>query len=181
MSPERALDPSGSGGQGFLPLFSRSIGSWQVSVARRPFAPQELAARYDQESDRWDETLARHGFAQAYRALVHAVMRRPQYRQDVVRLKVLDVGVGTGALSHALRQELDRRFQLTGVDVSAEMLRKARTSLSKADIAVTLDQADVQALPHADNSFDIVLAAHVIEHLPDPAVALREMARVAAL
>ena len=41
-----------------------------------------------------------------------------------------------------------------------------------------MTQADVARQPYADGHFDIVAAAHVIEHLPDPRAALAEMTRV---
>jgi hypothetical protein len=40
------------------------------------------------------------------------------------------------------------------------------------------DQADIQALPYEDASFDVVICLHVLEHIPDDALAMRELLRV---
>jgi hypothetical protein len=40
------------------------------------------------------------------------------------------------------------------------------------------DRADIMALPYADASFDVVICLHVLEHIPDDRLAMRELARV---
>jgi ubiquinone/menaquinone biosynthesis C-methylase UbiE len=86
-------------------------------------------------------------------------------------LKMLDVGCGTG--SHVARYRA-RGFDVAGVDGSEEMLEHARAANPGAD----LRQADVDALPFADASFDIVLCLEVHRYLPDATKAVSEMARV---
>lgn len=60
------------------------------------------------------------------------------------------------------------------MDGSAEMLAHARA----ANPGVPLQLADFHTLPFPDATFDVVLSIEVLRYLPDPAVALREMARV---
>ncbi len=86
-------------------------------------------------------------------------------------LKMLDVGCGTG--SHVARYRA-RGFDVAGVDGSEEMLEHARALNPGAD----LRQADVDALPFPDASFDIVLCVEVHRYLPDATKAVSEMARV---
>lgn len=43
---------------------------------------------------------------------------------------------------------------------------------------VALSQADITALPFQNELFDIVMAGHVLEHLPQPSLALEEVVRV---
>lgn len=85
--------------------------------------------------------------------------------------KVLDVGCGTGHYIAELRR---RGFEVSGVDGSAEMLKRARFSNPEAD----LRQGLVTELPFADGSFDTAICIEVFRYLPDPLACIREMARV---
>ena len=85
--------------------------------------------------------------------------------------RLLDVGCGTG---HHLARYRRLGFEVVGVDGSAEMLAHARA----ANPGVSLQRADVQNLPFPDASFDVVLSIEVLRYLPEPVLALREMARV---
>jgi ubiquinone/menaquinone biosynthesis C-methylase UbiE len=86
-------------------------------------------------------------------------------------LRLLDVGCGTG---HHLAELRQRGFDGAGVDGSAEMLVEARQVNPGAD----LRQADVEALPFPDASFDVVICIEVLRYLPNPENCIREMARV---
>ncbi len=92
-------------------------------------------------------------------------------------LRVLDCGIGAGNFSLALAQSIQGDVSLTGVDVSPEMLREAANTLCGIR-SLSLREADARQLPFADSEFDMVMAAHVLEHLPDPDAALSEMMRV---
>lgn len=72
---------------------------------------------------------------------------------------VLELGIGAGVRSSRL---LAARGRLTGVDLSAEQLRRARERLPGA----TLIQADFTELELDPESFDAVVAAYVLNHLP---------------
>lgn len=167
-----------AGVQSLVPVFSRSLGSWRLSVERRPLSQPNLADRYDRKSGAWHRIIERHRFHHAYRDLMDRVMRQPRYRQTAHELRGLDAGIGTGAMSSAFRQQLGRRFRLNGIDISPAMLRQAAVQLGGEDIDITLTGADLTSLPYDDCAFDVVLAAHVVEHLPEPQAALKEMFRV---
>ncbi len=64
------------------------------------------------------------------------------------------------------------------IDISPRMLERASRSLRDTDLEVTLRQGDVRELPYRSDGFDLVMTAHVLEHLVDPSVALNEMVRV---
>ena len=85
------------------------------------------------------------------------------------RRDVLDVGCGTG--STLARYAADHRA--TGVDASPEAVAAARARVPRA----TVDRAEAESLPFADESFDVVFLLDVLEHADDRA-ALAEVARV---
>ncbi len=90
------------------------------------------------------------------------------------RTSVLEVGVGTG-LNAPLYPP---NCRVTGIDISAPMLAKARRRISRARLPVRLLQMDAAHLSFADDAFDVVYAPYTISVVPDPVQAVREMRRV---
>jgi phosphatidylethanolamine/phosphatidyl-N-methylethanolamine N-methyltransferase len=90
--------------------------------------------------------------------------------------RILEVGVGTGLSLPYFRSD----SQVTGIDVSAEMLEKARRRTSRLGLAhvAGLHEMDAENLDFADNSFDAVLALYVASVVPNPARFAAEMRRV---
>ena len=86
---------------------------------------------------------------------------------------ILDVGCGNGRYLETLRAR-GHRGPVFGADLSAGMLRTARP----ANADVPLLATDVQALPFPTASFDVVLAMHMLYHVPDRARGLAEIRRV---
>jgi len=90
-------------------------------------------------------------------------------------LSVLDVGCGPGTITADLAR-LVAPGRVTAVDMSEAVLDEARqaTGPTTIDFAV----ADVHALDFPDDSFDVVHAHQVLQHVGDPVTALSEMRRV---
>jgi phosphatidylethanolamine/phosphatidyl-N-methylethanolamine N-methyltransferase len=89
--------------------------------------------------------------------------------------RVLELGVGTG-LTLPLYPD---KVEVTGVDLSPSMLRKARRRAKKLGLGhVQLAPMDAMALNLPDAAFDKVLALYVASVVPDPLRLLREMRRV---
>ena len=89
--------------------------------------------------------------------------------------RVLEVGVGTGINASLY----PRGCAVTGIDLSASMLEKARERVSRKGIVnVRLLEMDAADLKFADGSFDIVYAPYLISVVPDPVAVAREMRRV---
>jgi ArsR family transcriptional regulator len=91
-------------------------------------------------------------------------------------LKVVDVGTGTGALLPALA---GAAAEVLAVDQSEHLLARARRRCRDAGCDnVRFQRADVRSLPFADGSFDAAYSSMVLHHVPDPADAVGELARV---
>ncbi|WP_405387297.1 methyltransferase domain-containing protein [Streptomyces sp. NBC_01102] len=91
---------------------------------------------------------------------------------------VLDVGCGPGTITADLAA-LVAPGRVTAVDTSQEILDRAAEAAAERGLAgVEFAVADVHALDFADDSFDVVHAHQVLQHVGDPVQALREMRRV---
>jgi SAM-dependent methyltransferase len=88
----------------------------------------------------------------------------------------IDVGCGTGRALPPLRDAVGPQGSVFAVDLTPEMLAAARSKSVPARAALIL--ADARALPFADASADAIFAAGLVNHLPDSAAGLRELARV---
>jgi phosphatidylethanolamine/phosphatidyl-N-methylethanolamine N-methyltransferase len=104
-------------------------------------------------------------------------------RKDAVRIandrpgqRILEVGVGTGLSLPHFRPD----SRVTGIDVSAEMLAKARRRAERRRLAHVegLHVMDAENLEFPDSSFDAVLALYVASVVPNPARFAAEMRRV---
>src|SRR5580765_3030915 len=89
--------------------------------------------------------------------------------------RVLEVGVGTGINAGLY----PRDCSVTGIDLSAPMLEKARERIARKGIRnVRLLEMDAADLKFATDTFDIVYAPYLISVVPDPVAVVREMRRV---
>lgn len=161
-----------------IPVFARWFGSWRLSLHRRALSRPELTRSYDRAAPGWHRTLDRLGVHNAYEAMLRSALAADGPRFTRVRPRVLDCGVGTGALSSALTAVLPVPFTLEGIDISPCMLEQAATRLRKTCLDLSLRYGDIRTLPFEDGVFDLVMAAHVLEHLAEPETGLREMMRV---
>jgi len=90
--------------------------------------------------------------------------------------RVLEVGVGTGLSLPAYKPHLE----VVGLDISPDMLDKARPRAQRLDHVLGLTQMDAAALGFADGAFDTVVAMYVMTVVPDAAAVMRELSRVCA-
>ena len=90
-------------------------------------------------------------------------------------MRVLDVGCGTGKFSLRLAQA---GCQVTGVDVSEEMLDIARKKIADLDVDIRFLFMDAEDLEYGDDHFDAVVSMAALEFIPDTEAALEEMFRV---
>ena len=108
-----------------------------------------------------------------------AAYLRPHLRPG---MQILDVGCGPGTITRELTELVGPTGRVVGIDPAAEVLDEARAATGPC---APMDQpnlhfqvGDVMALSFPDATFDVVHAHQVLQHLPDPVAALREMRRV---
>jgi ubiquinone/menaquinone biosynthesis C-methylase UbiE len=89
--------------------------------------------------------------------------------------RVLDVAAGNGNATLAAA----RRFaEVVSTDYVASLLERGRARAEADRLAVTFQEADAEALPFADDSFDVVLSTFGVMFTPDQEQAARELIRV---
>jgi len=135
---------------------------------------QRTRAAFDRQAPTYDAS----GYGRHARRLHAEVMAAVEsFPFDAV----LDVGCGTGTTLEAIVRT-HPEAQAWGIDLSAEMIAKARERLAwvgeHGGGAVDLQVADAEHLPLADDAVDLVLCVDSLHHYPDAEAALREMRRV---
>ncbi len=91
---------------------------------------------------------------------------------------VLELGCGPGWLWLSNSERVPGGWQITLTDFSEGMLTEAQHNLANVSHPFTFAVADVQAIPYPDDSFDMVIANHMLYHAPDIPAALAEIHRV---
>lgn len=90
--------------------------------------------------------------------------------------RVLDVGTGTGVLAITAAR---MGAKVTGLDLTPELIEQARENAAIARVPeIAWDQGDVEALPYADASFNVVVSQFGHMFAPRPEVTVAEMRRV---
>lgn len=91
---------------------------------------------------------------------------------------LLDAGCGDGRYLAALPGLGPVPARVVGTDIADSILRTAGAAAEAAGVEAELVRANLESLPFPDDSFDVVLCVQVIEHLLDPGLGIRELARV---
>ena len=128
----------------------------------------QLQEYFDQLAPTWDKELTRERL-KCLGNIVKELGIKPGYY-------VLDIGSGTGILLPFLIAELGDEGKIMALDFSAEMLSQAQAK--NFPPIVGFAQADVLAIPLADNSVDLAICNGAFPHFNDKVEALKEIARV---
>ena len=90
--------------------------------------------------------------------------------------QVIDLGCGVGHTAMAIAPHV---AQVTGIDVTEEMLAEGRAQLQRRKLTnVTLQEGDACAVAFPDASFDVATCRFAAHHYPDQVAATREAARI---
>ena len=93
--------------------------------------------------------------------------------------RVLDLGSGAGTDSLVAAQMVGEHGQVTGIDMTPEMLAKARAAAAEMGAAnVEFVESEAERLPFPDESFDVVISNGVIDLIPDKDAVFAELFRV---
>ena len=99
---------------------------------------------------------------------------RPMIRDRIKGSKAIEVGVGTGKNLDYYPDDIE----ITAVDLSPRMLKRAQKRAGLLGLDVRLLEMDAQCLAFPDNCFDTVFATFVFCSVPDPVQGLSELRRV---
>jgi SAM-dependent methyltransferase len=95
--------------------------------------------------------------------------------------RVLDLGSGAGTDSLIAAQMVGELGRVTGVDMTPEMLEKARAAAAEMGATnVEFVEGEAEQLPFGDDSFDVVISNGVIDLIPDKDAVFAELHRVLA-
>lgn len=92
--------------------------------------------------------------------------------------KVLEVGTGRGDVWQRNAARIPGGWQITLTDLSAGMIEDNKKHLAETARRMTYDVLDVQNIPFADDSFDVIFANFMLYHVPDLVRGLAELRRV---
>jgi ubiquinone/menaquinone biosynthesis C-methylase UbiE len=132
-----------------------------------PAATERVRVVYERLAEHYDRGM---GFME--RLMRIAPARR--WVASRARGATLEIGFGTGLDLPYYAADVE----LTGIDLSAAMLARARRRAEELRRPVTLREADAEALPFADATFDTVVFALCLCSIPDEGRAVREAVRV---
>ena len=134
------------------------------NLATREATEARAGSFYDRIASLYNLTFKFNGYGRSLHQYLrtHPIPLSP-------KAKILDAGCGTGLLTVALLKALDHPVRITAIDLSGSSIVTAKKAVEeKAGRAdkVSFTQANVLALPFADNSFDFVVTSGVLEYVP---------------
>lgn len=155
-----------------------TLGTWHIAIERTRPNEADLRRMYDADAARWHNSISRLGYVAAYADLFRRLWADGSLSALPQAAQVLDCGIGTAGLSLALARQSGIELQVDGVDISPQMLQRASQLLAEAGLTLTPHCRSAAQLTFADDTFDLVMSAHMLEHVADPLATLREMVRV---
>lgn len=141
------------------------LSNWRETANLSRSKAREQAARLEHRARAEDETAARDEYLRLLRL-------SPGER-------ALDVGCGSGVVTREMAKRVAPGGAVVGLDPSVELLNVAREYAEQGEVGgLEFREGDCRKLPFPDASFDVVVAATVLAHVPQAEKALPEMVRV---
>jgi ubiquinone/menaquinone biosynthesis C-methylase UbiE len=139
---------------------------WRDTAMADAERARDLAARLERRAQAEDEVAARA----TYLTLLDISAGE----------RVLDVGCGSGAVTRDIARRVGEHGLAVGLDPSPELLALARRLAEGAglDDRTEFREGNALRLPFPDGSFDVVVCATVLSHVPEGEAAIPELARV---
>ena len=95
----------------------------------------------------------------------------------IEKMNILEFGCGTGNTWIGKEKNIHKNIKLILTDISPLMIEKINEKLDK-NLSFKTQVVDIQNTPFKDNEFDVVIANHMLYHVPDIAKALSEVKRI---
>jgi len=140
--------------------------------------PETIAPAKPSSRDAYNAWHAELGIDSANNTPWHRIVRSYLPIETLTGQHILEIGCGRGDFSCWLARELNERAHLVAADFSATAVGKGREYALSQGLNLDWQVMDIQNIALADSSFDLIFSCETIEHVPDPARALRELARV---
>ena len=139
----------------------------RVPLTQEPIAEADAVAQYDKG--------ARLYMLPEYKYFVWKILRR-----GIKNGRVLDIGTGSGRLAIELAKARNTNFDIVGLDISADMLRKAGQNAQKSGVSdkIKFVLGNADSLPFPDGYFDMVISYASLHHWFRPASVFKEAQRV---
>jgi ubiquinone/menaquinone biosynthesis C-methylase UbiE len=140
----------------------------RIPLTQEPIAEMEAVIQYDKG--------ARLYILPEYKYFVWKILRR-----GIKSGRVLDIGTGSGRLAIELAKAKGCNFEIVGLDVSANMLKKARENARQAGVEnkISFVLGNASNLPFPEQSFDLVMSYASLHHWFQPVKVFNEAQRVA--
>ena len=139
----------------------------RIPLPEEPIADMDAVIQYDNG--------AKYYIMPEYKYFVMKILRK-----GIRSGKVLDIGTGSGRLAIELAKVKDCHFDIVALDISANMIRKAKENAKRSEVEnkIRFLVSTAAALPFADNSFDLVISYASLHHWLKPVTVFDEVARV---
>ncbi|HTY82277.1 MAG TPA: class I SAM-dependent methyltransferase [Dehalococcoidales bacterium] len=139
----------------------------RIPLTQEPIAEAEAVAQYDKG-------------ARLYMLPEYKYFAWKLGRLGIKAGRVLDIGTGSGRLAIELAKWKGNNFQITGLDISENMLKKAQENIENAGVEnkIKLVSGNADSLPYPDGYFDLVVSYASLHHWFRPAKVFREAQRV---